>query len=62
MKPIEPYIMKSIELATCTSSGISYAGSTCTLIQFYTFSDYAVGLFVYQKVIYYYDIFLHYAV
>ena len=60
MKPIEPYIMKSIELATCISSGISYAGST--LIQFYTFSDYAVGVFVYQKVIYYYDIFLHYAV
>ena len=52
MKPIAIIVnMKSIELVTCISGGI-------TLIQFCAFSDYAVGVLAYQKMIY---IFSHYA-
>ena len=57
MKLIEPYYYtKSIELATCISSGIML--DLHNLIQFCTTSDYAVGVFIMQKVIYYYS---HYA-
>ena len=42
--------MKSIELVICIGSGY-YAGSTLIVVHF---SDYAVGVFAYQKMIYNY--------